>query len=260
MLEQIPPAENRGGKQGESPRGRSWRLWVFVGVVAGALGMSFLPGVRAHLQPEALRTWVQSAGWKAFPLYVVVLVLGEFLWMPRMVLITAGGLLFSPLVAGGLSVVADLIGGTVFFWLARSLARPTVERWLARRERIAGLADLVAQRHGVSVVTLLRISPVAHYTAFSYGCGLWGVSYGPYLLGTFFGVLPGALLYPYFGDAAMHPGSPTFWMALAALGTFLVGTWWLGRRLTQEAGEVTGAEGMREQGRPGTEAGVAGGV
>ncbi len=236
--------------------GVSWRVWLFVILLAGGLAASLFPSVRAHLRPEELRGWIGAAGWKAFPAYVFVLVLGEFLWMPRMVLITAGGLFFAPWIAGGLSVLADLLGGSLFFWMARSLARPTVERWLAGRRRLEAFADLVARRHGLSVVALLRISPVAHYTAFSYGCGLWGISYGPYLAGTFFGVLPGAMLYPYFGNAAMHPGSPAFWMALTALVIFLVGTLWLGRRLSQEA-EGSDVLDRRKGAEPGAQ--IAGG-
>ena len=219
---------------------RSWRLWLFGGLVAAGVAASFFPSVRSALQPQSLRSWIGAAGWTAYPAYVFVLMVGEFLWMPRMVLITAGGLLFPPLIAGGLSVIADLAAGSLFFFLARSLARPAVEKWLSGRKKMANMARLVAERHGVSVVALLRISPVAHYTAFSYGCGLWGVAYRPFLVGSFLGVLPGALLYPYFGQAAMHPGSPTFWMALVALVVFLVGTWMIGRRLMNESHSLGG--------------------
>jgi uncharacterized membrane protein YdjX (TVP38/TMEM64 family) len=208
-----------------------WRLAAFVILLAGCVGVSFHPAVRKHFDPQGLHNWVQGAGSVALLVYLGALVLGEILWMPRMLLITAGGLLFSPLWAGMVSIGADMVAGTLFFWAAGGLARPTVRAWLKRSPRLQEAMTLVSKNHGVAAVALLRICPVAHYTAFSYACGLSDVRFRRYVVGTFVGVLPGAVLYPFFGSAVLHPGSPVFWLAAVSLVIFLVGTFWLGRKI-----------------------------
>jgi len=66
---------------------------------------------------------------------------------------------------------------------------------------------------------VLRVCPVAHYTVVSYAAGLVGVSPSSFLLGTGLGIIPGAVIYPIAGDAALRPGSPAF---LLSLGVVLI--------------------------------------
>lgn len=216
-------------------RSSSVRALVFLLLLAVCVGLSFHPTVRSHLDPDGLRRWVRQAGSVGLGVYVIALIVGEILWMPRMVLITAGGLLFPPLWAGLLSVAADMIAGAMFYALAAGMGRPFVRSLLARSPKLARAVELVSDNHGVAAVALLRICPVAHYTAFSYACGLTDVKLRPYLAGTFLGVLPGAMLYPFFGSAVLNPGSPVFWLAATSLIVFLGGTLWLGKRIVVRA-------------------------
>jgi len=85
-------------------------------------------------------------------------------------------------------------------------------------------------RRGVSTMALARVCPLFHYTLGSYVGGLAGVPPRPYLLGTFLGVVPGAVLYPLAGDAMLEPTSPLFLGSVAVIVLFLVVTLWLGRR------------------------------
>ena len=204
---------------------------MFIAVLVTCVLVSLITPVRSAMSPDHLHASISRLGSMAYVGYVAALILGEILFVPRMALITAGGLLFPLLWAGLLSVAADLLAGTLFYVAASSLARPWVQTMIDRSPKLAAGLELVGRRHGVWAVALLRVCPVAHYTTFSYGCGLWGVSYGSYLAGTFIGVLPGAMLYPFFGSAITRPGSPVFWLALVSLLVFLVGTYWLGKKI-----------------------------
>ena len=93
------------------------------------------------------------------------------------------------------------------------------------------MVELLARRRGALTVALLRVCPVAHYTLVSYAAGLGDVRPGPFFLGTALGILPGAVIYPIAGDAALRPGSPAFAISLAVVGVALVVTLWIGRRL-----------------------------
>jgi uncharacterized membrane protein YdjX (TVP38/TMEM64 family) len=144
-------------------------------------------------------------------------------------------------------MVADVLSASFCYALARGTARRWVAEQLRRWRRARALVQLLAERRGMLTVCLLRVLPV-HYTAVSYASGLAGVSWPQFLVGTVLGVVPGAVLYPFMGDAAREPFSVPFvagavvWIALAVVG----GLW--ARRLwkARTAGPGAGDRGERE--------------
>jgi uncharacterized membrane protein YdjX (TVP38/TMEM64 family) len=163
--------------------------------------------------------------------YVGSVVLLELLWVPRMWGLIGAGILFGPLLGGALSVLADLLGALLCYLLARGAGRDWVVGLLNRRPRARRVAEILAQRRGALTVGLLRCCPVAHYTLVSYAAGLTGVRTLAFMLGTGVGLLPGAVLYPLLGDAALRPGSPIFFAVLALVVAALAITLWAGRRM-----------------------------
>ncbi|MBI4704701.1 MAG: VTT domain-containing protein [Deltaproteobacteria bacterium] len=162
--------------------------------------------------------------------YVAVVFALELLWLPRMWGLVAGGLLFGPWLGMGLAAVGDLASAAFCYLLGRTAARPWVEALLARRERARRIVGLLARRRGAVTVFVLRALPV-HYTAVSYASGVAGVSWPGFMGGTAAGLLPGALLYSFLGDAARQPTSPAFVAIGTAAVVFVLGSAELGRRL-----------------------------
>ena len=234
-----------GGDDPQKSRSFVWKLSLFLILVAVSVMVAVWAPVEKLHKAAEIRQYLQSWGGWAYAGYVIALILAESLWVPRMVLITAGGLVFGPLLGGLLSVVADLAAGSLFYGLASGLARPAVEVMLRRHQKTRALVDQVALNHGVAAVALLRVCPLAHYTAFSYACGLSSLKFGTYLLGTFLGVLPGAAVYPFFGDAVLNPGSGTFWFAAATLVVFLAGTVWIGKKMVRSADNDRSGSSLR---------------
>jgi uncharacterized membrane protein YdjX (TVP38/TMEM64 family) len=200
-------------------------------LLAASAALCLVAISRGWLRPEALQELARRAGSAAMLAYVGGVILLELLWAPRIWGLLAGGALFGPLLGGLLSLGADLCGATICFYLARGGGREWVGDLLARRPRANRIVELLARRRGALVVALLRVCPIAHYTLVSYAAGLTGVRPGAFLLGTALGILPGAVIYPIAGDAALRPGSPAFVISLAAVAVALVVTLWIGRRL-----------------------------
>ena len=54
---------------------------------------------------------------------------------------------------------------------------------------------------------LVRLAPVFPFTYINYAFGLTGISASPYVLATFFGMIPGTFAFVYLGTAAAAAGA-----------------------------------------------------
>jgi uncharacterized membrane protein YdjX (TVP38/TMEM64 family) len=146
--------------------------------------------------PEFAR-WVDGLG----PLGPLVFVAGYLVatvaFVPGSLLTLAGGAIFG-LAQGTLWVfLGASLGAIAAFLVARYVARGAVERRLARHPRFAALDRAIAQQ-GRKIVFLLRLSPVFPFVLLNYALGLTRVRLFDYALACF-GMLPGTLLYVYYG-------------------------------------------------------------
>jgi uncharacterized membrane protein YdjX (TVP38/TMEM64 family) len=217
-----------------SPRRVPLRVLALGALMLATILLCALALQRRWVRPDTIQSVVSRSGSLGMAAFVAAVVLMELLWLPRMWGLLAGGLLFGPIVGALLSIVADLIGGTACYLLARSAGRAWIARLLERRPRASRIVELLAVRRGAVAVAVLRVCPVAHYTLVSYAAGLSGVRPASFLLGTGVGLLPGAIIYPIAGDAALRPGRPAFLIALGLVAVMLVATLLVARRILRE--------------------------
>jgi uncharacterized membrane protein YdjX (TVP38/TMEM64 family) len=92
-----------------------------------------------------------------------------------------------------------LLAAVAAFGLSRGLGRSAVRRLGGRR--LARVDGLVSERAFLAVLTG-RLLPVMPFVAVSYGAGLTGVRFVPYLLATALGLVPSTLLQVGVGASA----------------------------------------------------------
>jgi len=131
------------------------------------------------------------AGYLAYGLVYAGL---EVLAVPAIPLTMTAGVVFG--VGPGTAVVsaAATAAATASFLIARYAARDRVQAYAAKSPRFAAV-DRAIGRDGLRVVTLLRLSPLLPLAASSYLYGLTSVELGPYVLGSWLGMLPGTVAY-----------------------------------------------------------------
>jgi uncharacterized membrane protein YdjX (TVP38/TMEM64 family) len=208
-----------------------WRVIGLAALLPTSCLICLLSIRRGWLRPDLVLTLVRRSGALGMFAYLAAVVTLEILWIPRVWGLIAGGVLFGPLLGGVLSVVGDLLGGLVCYLVARGAGRQWVATLLKRRPRARRVIELLAERRGAVTLALLRICPLAHFTLVSYAAGLTGVRPAAFLVGTGVGLLPGAIIYPMLGDAALHPSSVVIFGSLGAVLLILGLTLWAGRRL-----------------------------
>ncbi len=141
--------------------------------------------------------WVGARGGWAPLAYVAGYALLTVGFVPGALPTMAAGVVFG-LVPGTLyAFVGETLGGILAFQLARSVARPWIEPRLARSLRFAALDRAIAVE-GRRIVFMLRLSPAVPFNVLNYALGLSTIRFADYVLASI-GMLPGALLYVYYG-------------------------------------------------------------
>ncbi|MEO1137225.1 MAG: VTT domain-containing protein, partial [Pseudomonadota bacterium] len=110
-----------------------------------------------------------------------------------------GGFLFGLWPGTPLIVVAATLGGMLIFLAAKTALGDMLSA------RAGGFAKRMEQgfREGeLSYMFVLRLAPVFPFWAVNIVAGLMGVSFRNFMIGTFFGIIPGSFVYASIGAAA----------------------------------------------------------
>lgn len=172
--------------------------WLKTGVVAvlvSGVAWFYMSGTYERIDPEAMRTWMRSAGaWGAL-LFVAAYTLLQPLGVNGLVFLVSAPLIWSPTEAFALNWLGTVGTGLFSFVFARFVARDWVQARLPPRVR--RFDDRLYAR-GFMTVFLLRL---VFYTAPSvqYALGVSRVRPGPFLVGTVLGVVPFTLLMTLLG-------------------------------------------------------------
>jgi uncharacterized membrane protein YdjX (TVP38/TMEM64 family) len=191
-----------------------WFLLLAALLIAVAIGWIALP-VRQWI--ESFDAWIGALGGSGIALFALVYIVAVVLLAPAELLSIAAGYLFGawgfPIVA-----VAATIGAALAFLLSRYVVRARLRRWLQSKPKYAAIDRAVAEE-GWQIVALLRLNPLVPFNLQNYFFGATEVGFLPYVMATFFGIMPGAAFYVYLGTLGREAGSGrggTRWIVLGA--------------------------------------------
>jgi uncharacterized membrane protein YdjX (TVP38/TMEM64 family) len=175
----------------------SLRRWLGVGlalltlVVIGRVAGGYLP---------AFALWVQSLGMWGPVAFIAGYIVATVAFIPGALMTLAAGAIFGLIAGTVYAFLGETLGGAVAFLISRRLARENFERRLAGTPRFMAIDRAVAA-HGRRIIFLLRLSPGIPFNFLNYALGLTHVRFTDYLVASL-GMLPGALLYVYYGKLA----------------------------------------------------------
>jgi uncharacterized membrane protein YdjX (TVP38/TMEM64 family) len=187
-----PEADNA---RSSLPSGR--KVVLLVGVLASLLVAGlFLPVAR---WVDTVLDFCRSLGLWGMALLVGIYILACVVMFPGAILTLGIGAVYGLVRGTLLTSLASTAGATAAMLIGRHVARRWVQRRIRGRRRFEALDEAVS-REGFKVVVLTRLSPVFPFSLVNYAFGLTGVGVGPYVLGSWLGMLPGTLLYVYLGS------------------------------------------------------------
>jgi uncharacterized membrane protein YdjX (TVP38/TMEM64 family) len=180
-------------------RSRAW-LIVLGALVIVAFGLLWKYTPLAELiQPAKLAAQVERLGDTPWgPVAMLALyVIGGFVMMPLLALLTATALVFDPVTAIAVALTGSLLNAAAVYFAGARLIRD----WAARSfgEPIARVRNALQSR-GVIAVAMIRMVPVAPFSLVNVAAGTIGIPFRDYLFGTFLGLAPGTVLICVFGS------------------------------------------------------------
>ncbi|QDV06148.1 TVP38/TMEM64 family inner membrane protein YdjZ [Planctomycetes bacterium Poly30] len=194
------PGSTSGSTSGAAPDSSSGSRWPQrVAWVAGAAAL--IAGVR--LLPtadwiEAVNGQVESLGAWGPLAYGAFYIVAALAFIPGSAITIGAGALFGLGLGTVVVSIASTATAALAFPLARSLFRKRVQSFASERKSFQAIDRAIADG-GWKIVGLLRLSPVVPFSALNYLLGLTNVRYVPAILVSWVAMLPGTLLYVYFG-------------------------------------------------------------
>lgn len=155
---------------------------------------------------QSFQAWVVGLGPLGWVLYALAYALCCVLFVPASILTLGAGALYGLGTGTAVVLAGATLGATLSFLLAKSVLRKRIERMTAGNAKFQAL-DRAIGKEGAKIVFLVRLAPVFPFTYINYAFGLTGVRTLPYVVASFFGMIPGTFAYVYLGSAAAGAAS-----------------------------------------------------
>ena len=220
-MQPLEPEPSAVQASGHTSRTRPAASWLRLAVGSGAILLLVTFGREVVGSIPRFVEWVDGMGMWGAIVFILGYAIATVAFVPGSLLTLAGGAIFG--IAQGLLLVfiGASVGATSAFFLARTVARKTIEGKLQNNLRFAAI-DRAVESEGLKIVILLRLSPLFPFNILNYALGLTSVRPRDYMVACL-GMLPGTLLYVYTGKvvgdlAALADGSVTelgvvYWIA-----------------------------------------------
>jgi len=180
------------------------KRWLPLLIVIALLVAGLLSGVHEKLsltnliqQREFLADFVANNLFLAIGAYMLLYIVLTAISFPGgLALSITSGFVFGWLVAGLATVTAATIGATIIFLIARSSFGSFLQ------EKAGGFVEKMAkgfQKDAFQYLLTLRLIPAFPFWVVNIVPGLLQMKVMPYVLATFFGIIPGTFVFAYLG-------------------------------------------------------------
>jgi len=184
----------------EPRRGSRARLALYLGAALLAAA-ALVVGGRSLIGPlQRFAAWVQDLGIWGPVVFILGYAVATVAFAPGAVLTLAAGALFGLVYGTVYTLAGATLGASLAFLVSRYVARRAIEHRIAGNPRFQAI-DRAVGREGFKIVALLRLSPVFPFNLLNYALGLTRVRFLDYFAASA-AMLPGTLLYVYYGKAA----------------------------------------------------------
>ncbi|MGZ8461719.1 MAG: TVP38/TMEM64 family protein, partial [Candidatus Deferrimicrobiaceae bacterium] len=159
-------------------------LFLLAFIVAAVLIVRFTP-VKSYLTRQALGQVLESVGYWAPVLFILVYTAGICLFVPGTLLTALGAAIFGAYMGFLYVWVGAMLGASAAFWIGRTLGREFAASLIGDKLK---KYDEAIERNGFATVLYLRLIYFP-FTPMNFGMGLTRVRFWDYFFGTGLGII-----------------------------------------------------------------------
>jgi uncharacterized membrane protein YdjX (TVP38/TMEM64 family) len=189
---------------------------VFVLFIVFAIYLIRFTPVRGYLTRETLGHFLESAGFWAPLVYMLIYAVGVCLFIPGTLLTALGAAIFGAYWGFAYVWVGAMAGASAAFWIGRTLGREFASSLIGSR---LGKYDDAIERNGFATVLYLRLVYFP-FTAMNFGMGLTKVRFWDYFFGTGLGIIVGTFIFTFFIGTLKEVWASGNWWELASFKVF----------------------------------------
>ncbi len=176
-------------------KGRSLiKMALLVMFIAAAIYLVRFSPAKQYLTAQQLGLFLESVGFWAPLMFVIIYVAGVCLFLPGTLLTAMGAAIFGPYWGFLYVWIGAMIGAGLAFLIGRYLGRDFAASLIGNKLK---RFDDAIERNGFATVLYLRLMYFP-FTAMNFGMGLTKVRFWDYLSGTALGILVGTFIFTFF--------------------------------------------------------------
>lgn len=180
------------------------RLVLYVALGLLILGLIFY--IRDHLDwftPKKVQLFLEYARNSSFalPLVCTIYIVGGLIFFPVTVISLMTAAVFGAFLGPIYCMAGALSSAAVMFWMGRFAGLKGLRKFLGNRVRSI---DQKFHNAGIFGVAAIRFLPIAPYSLVNLAAGISTITFFDYIVGTFFGFLPGFIVKGLVGDSLIR--------------------------------------------------------
>ena len=236
-------AESAAAASEEAKRNNFGYVLAAMGVVLlAAAGLTHKDELFASL--GAFTDYIESLGPTGYALFLMGYVALEVLAVPAFPLTMSAGALFGTYSGTLLVTTAATIAAAIAFLISRYVARDKVMSLAENYPKFKAIDKAIGE-DSLRVVAIMRLSPLMPFALSNYLYGLTSVKFRSYVVGSFFGMMPGTFAYVSAGTATRQVaegalGGSAVLSTLFGVGLAIFSAGYVGKLATKAVEEETG--------------------
>lgn len=216
------PPEKRQMREGNrgpaGSRGRAIvKALILAAFVIGAIVLVRFSPVKDLLTTAQVRAFLDSAGFWAPLVFVLIYAVGVCLFVPGTFLTGLGAVIFGPYLGFAYVWFGAMLGASGAFVIGRTLGRDFAAALIGTRLK---KYDEAIERNGFATVLYLRLVYFP-FTVLNFGMGLTRVRFADYLAGTGLGIVIGTFIFTFFIGTLKQVWTSGDWQRLLSFKVFL---------------------------------------
>lgn len=169
--------------------------------VLAVLFIAYYFDLTGNINVVFIRDTISGFGSLAPIVFILISSMAILLLFPGSILTISAGILFPFWEAVILIFIADLIGSTAAFHFSRFMGQDFINELFQKRFKKIKKYNKALGEKGFTAILFFRLIPIFPFNILNYTLALTRVKFWDYFWATFFGIIPGVIVYVYLGSS-----------------------------------------------------------